>query len=121
VSAGDGVDGVGRASETAEMESGDRADKRTPEMQEMEFRERRRRRRRSWAVAPASGRRGRRRWRTRANAPSSFLYLFSHATYIDHGGVHFNPVVLCAVRARRLVASSDSALAQPCPRRNQKH
>jgi len=43
---------------------------------------------------------------------SSFflVYSYSHATYVDHGGVRLNPVFLSAVRARLLVASSPSAL-----------
>ena len=44
-----------------------------------------------------------------------FVYSYSHATDIDHGGVHFNPVFLSAVRAKRLVAGSPLPSTQARP------
>jgi len=51
---------------------------------------------------------------------SVFLCSYSHATYIDHGGVHFCPVS-CPQSARwRHVAGSHSPSAEGCPKENTK-
>ena len=58
---------------------------------------------------------------TSFNLPNSFFFInsYSHATYVDHGGVHFTRFS-CPQSARR--GSLEAPIlpsARPCPRRNE--
>jgi len=54
-------------------------------------------------------------------AEDFFVYSYSHATYIDHGGVHFAQFSCPQSARRRLVASSPMPSAQACPNKVKTH